>query len=90
MNHICLYRIVTKQDICEINSDYLQNSQIAINGIKENGRTKLFLTHLFGEVVEAFVVLGLCDCFLFEEGVQERLLLEIELVAGTLLLLIGR
>lgn len=48
------------------------------------------LAHLLGEVVEAFVVLGLSDRFLFEEGVQECFLLEIELVAGTLLLLIGR
>ena len=48
------------------------------------------LAHLLGEVVEAFVVLGLSDRFLFEEGVQECLLLEIELVAGALLLLIGR
>ncbi len=48
------------------------------------------LAHLFGEIVEAFVVLGLSDRFLFEEGVQECLLLEVELVAGTLLLFFRR
>ncbi len=48
------------------------------------------LAHLFGEIVEAFVVLGLRDCFLFEEGVQECLLLKVELVAGALLLFFRR
>ena len=37
-------------------------------------------SHFHGKVVQAFVMLGLCNCSMCEEGVQHGLLLEIEKV----------